>query len=99
MKPEKPVDFNGAELRVHGVEYQCDDIKKILAEVESKYKADCAEADKTATIAEEARVLAEITAKVDAEIEAERQARIAAASVERQAMIQAAMKPAKKAVK
>lgn len=99
LKPEKPVDFNGAELRVHGVEYQCDDLAKILQEVESKYRADCAEADATATLAEEARILAEITAQVDAEIEQQRQSRIEAAKAERQAMIDAATKPAKKSAK
>ncbi|WP_448092708.1 hypothetical protein [Pseudomonas lini] len=99
LKPEKPADLNGAEVRVHGVQYQCDDIKQILAEVESKYRADCAEADKAATLAEEQRILAEVTALVDAQIESERQARIEVAKAERQAMIDAATKPTKKAAK
>lgn len=98
-KPEKPADLNGAEVRVHGVPYQCDDIKQILAEVELNYKAECEAADKAATLAEEARVLAEIEAQVDAEIEQERQARIEAAKAERGQRIQAAIKPAKKATK
>ncbi|MNL48609.1 hypothetical protein D3C87_1714800 [compost metagenome] len=68
--------------------------------MESKYKADCEEADKAATLAEEARILAEITTQVDAEIEQERQARIEAAKAERGQRIQAAFKPtAKKATK
>lgn len=98
-KPEKPVDLNGAEVRIHGVQYQCDDIKQILAEVESTYKASCEAADKAATLAEEARILEEITAQVDAEIEQQRQTRIEAAKAERQAMIDAATKPAKKSAK
>jgi hypothetical protein len=100
LKPEKPVDFNGAEVRVQGVEYQCDDIEKILKEVESTYKASCEAQDKLAVVEEEARVLAEITAQVDAEIEQERQTRIQAAQTERDQRIQAALKPtAKKAAK
>ena len=98
-KPEKPAEFNGAEFRIEGVQYQCDDIKQILAEVESKYRADCETADKAAALAEEQRLLAEVTAMVDAEIEQERQARIEAARVERGQRIQAVMKPAKKATK
>lgn len=98
-KPEAPQIVDGKEIRIEGVEYQCDDIKKILAEVESKYKTECEAADKAATLAEEARILDEITAQVDQEIAAEKQARIDAALAERGQRIQAAIKPAKKAVK
>jgi hypothetical protein len=87
------------ETRIEGVEYQCDDIKKLLEEVESKYRTECEAADKAATLAEESRILAEVTAQVDAEIEQERQARIELARTERGQRIQAAIKPAKKATK
>jgi hypothetical protein len=99
LKPEAPQVVDGKEVRIEGVEYQCDDIKKILAEVESTYKASCEAADKAATLAEESRILAEVTAQVDAEIEQERQARIELARTERGQRIQAAIKPAKKATK
>ncbi len=98
-KPEAPVDLNGAEVRYEGVQYQCDDIKELLTEVESKYKAQCEAADRAAALAEEQRILAEVTAQVDAEIEQERQARIETARAERGQRIQAAIKPAKKAAK
>jgi hypothetical protein len=98
-KPEAPQVVHGKEVRIEGVEYQCDDIKKILTEVESTYKAVCEAVDKAAALAEEARILAEVTAQVDAEIEQERQARIEAAKAERGQRIQAAIKPAKKAAK
>lgn len=107
-KPEAPqiekyLDEDGnentREIRIEGVQYQCDDIEKILAEVESKYKTECEAADAAATLAEEQRILDEITAQVDAEIAAEKQARIDAALTERGQRIQAAIKPAKKAAK
>lgn len=98
-KPEAPKVVDDKEVRIEGIEYQCDDIKKILTEVESTYKAACEAADKAAALAEEARTLAEVTAQVDAEIEQERQARIEAAKAERGQRIQAAIKPAKKAAK
>jgi hypothetical protein len=98
-KPEAPQIIDEKEVRIEGAEYQCDELKEILAEVESKYRAECQAADETAKVAEEARILAEVEAQVDAEIEQERQARIEAARVERGQRIQAAIKPAKKAAK
>jgi len=98
-KPEAPQVVDGKEVRIDGVEYQCDDIKKILEEVESKYKAECEATDKAAALAEEQRILAEVTAQVDAEIEQERQDRIEAAKAARGQRIQDAIKPAKKATK
>jgi hypothetical protein len=107
-KPEAPrveeyLDEEGnthtREVRIDGVQYQCDELKKILEEVESKYRADCTEADSAATLAEEQRILAEVTAQVDLEIEQERQARIEAAKAARGQRIQDAIKPAKKVTK
>lgn len=99
LKPETPQVVDGKEVRIEGVQYQCDDIKQILAEVESKYKAHCETADKAAAEEEEARVLAEATAQVDAEIEEERQARIEAARAVRGQRIESALKPTKKVAK
>lgn len=71
----KPVNQQAAELKV------------IMENLESNYKADCATTDRAAAEAEEARILAEVTATVDAEIEQERQVRIEAAKAERMTRI------------
>lgn len=101
-KPEKPIDLDGAQVRVQGVQYQSDDIAKIHTEVEAKYRAACEEADKAASQAEKDRIYAEALA----EVELEEQAALAAKATERAAQIQAriaektTVKPtAKKAVK
>ncbi|NBA96833.1 hypothetical protein [Pseudomonas sp. R5(2019)] len=98
FKPEIPIDLNGAEVRVTGVQYQCDEILKIVTEVEQSYRAECKAADAAAVLAEQQRIQTEIEAMVDAEIELERQARIDAAKADRLARIAAAAtaKPATK---
>jgi hypothetical protein len=55
------------KVRIEGVPYQCDDLKKIHAEVEAKYRADCEANDAAATKSEEARIYAEALAEVEAE--------------------------------
>ncbi|WP_141250048.1 hypothetical protein [Pseudomonas sp. ACN8] len=84
-KPEKPVDLDGAEVRVQGVQYQSDDIVKIHGEVEAKYRGECEAKDIAATQAEKDRIYAEALA----EVEVEEQAALADKAAARAAQIQA----------
>lgn len=66
-KPEKPEIVEDKEVRIEGVTYQCDDLIKLHAEVENKYRAECEAKDIAATQAEKDRIYAEALAEVQAE--------------------------------
>ena len=84
-KPEAPQMADGKEVRIEGVPYQCDDLIKVHAEVEAKYRADCEAKDEAAAKAETDRIYAEALA----EVEAEEQAALADKAAARAAQIQA----------
>ena len=73
------------KIRKEGVPYQCDDLEKIHAEVEAKYRADCEDKDIAVTQAEKDRIYAEALA----EVEAEEQAALAEKAAARASQIQA----------
>jgi hypothetical protein len=84
-KPEKPEMVEGKEVRIEGVVYQCDDLRKIHAEIEDKYRAECEASEIAAIQAEKDRIYAEALA----EVELEEQAALAEKAEARAAQIQA----------